>query len=539
LKKRYIWWNGFVVVAMVLLLLVCTPVFTLLGHLATSASDQWDLVGPKILESYLKDTLILLVGVAISTFVLGTSAAWIVSSYDFPGRKYFEWLLILPMAFPSYMMAYSYIGLLEYTSPVHSYLRNSLGWKLQGPLIDLMNLPGGIFIFSISLFPYVYLFARTSFISSSKEVQEAASLLGSGPWRTFFAIALPMARPAIVGGIALASMEVLNDYGTVKYFGLNTFTTGIFRAWLTLGDLDSAIRLASILTLIVLLLLWAEYFQRGNKRWASKSGRTHPANRISLTGLPKWFVFAFCALIVGVAFAFPFGQLLYWVTLTAHKVLDFDFGAIVIKSFLLAASSSLLIVVLAILLIYSVRTSGLHWMKYVTRIGSLGYAIPGAVIAVGIMAPVIGFDKWLLATLQHSGPLLLSSGLFMLIFAYAVRFMAVGYNAIDGGFQKVGKDVNDAARTLGYTSWQTLTKVDLPIIRKSVSAGLLLVFVDVIKELPLTLILRPFNFHTLATKAFDMATNEQIAESANASLIVILTGILPIVLLNRIIRNND
>lgn len=525
--------------SLILLLLVCTPVFTLLANLATSASDQWRLVAPKIADTYLKDTLFLLGGVAFCTFILGTGAAWLVSSYEFPGRKYFEWLLILPMAFPSYMMAYSYIGLLEYTGPLHSFFRNTLGWQITGPLIDLMNLPGGVFIFSITLFPYVYLFSRTSFLSNSREVQEAAALLGSNHWRTFFAVALPMARPAIAGGIALASMEVLNDYGTVKYFGLNTFTTGIFRAWLTLGDLDSAIRLASILTLIVLLLLWFEYYQRGNKRWASKSGRNLPPLRRRLTGLNGWLVPGLCCLVVAIAFAIPFGQLVYWTIQTAHKVLDSTFGLIVLKSFLLASFSSLLIVTLAVILLYTVRVSGIHWMRYVTRIASLGYAIPGAVIAVGIMAPVIGFDKWLLSMTRHNGPLWLSSGLFMLLFAYAVRFMAVGYNAIDSGFQKTGKDVNDAARTLGCNSWQTLWRVDLPLVRKSISAGLLLVFVDVIKELPLTLILRPFNFHTLATKAFDMATNEQIAESANASLIVILTGILPIVLLNRIIRNDS
>ncbi len=507
-------------------------------HLGKAASGQWQLVAPKIVDSYLKDTLILLGGVGFFTFLLGTAAAWMVSTYEFPGRRYLEWLLILPMAFPSYMMAYSYVGLLEYTGPVQSFLRNSLDIQISGPLVDLMNLPGAIFIFSITLFPYVYLFARTSFLSSSKEVQEAAALLGSGPWRTFFRVALPMARPAIAGGIALASMEVLNDYGTVKYFGLNTFTTGIFRAWLTLGDLDSAIKLASILTLIVMLLLWGEYYSRGNKRWSSKSGRAHPALRLAQNGIKKWGLLLGCSLIFGLSFLFPFAQLVYWAIKTAHKVIDSSFWQIVGKSFVLASSSSVLVVALATILLYTVRVSGLYGMRYVTRIASLGYAIPGAVIAVGIMAPVIGFDKWLLGVLGHGGPLILSSSVFMLVFAYAVRFLAVGYNAIDSGFQKIGKDVNDASRTLGYNTWQTLLRVDLPLIRKSISAGLLLVFVDVTKELPLTLILRPFNFHTLATKAFDMATNEQIAESANASLIVILTGILPIVLLNRIIRND-
>lgn len=538
MKKRYIWWNGWVIAAVLLLVMVCTPIFTLLTNLVTSPGEQWDLIGPKIVESYFKDTMILLVGVAFFTFLLGTGSAWIVSSYEFPGRKYLEWLLILPMAFPSYMMAYSYIGLLEYTSPIHSFLRNNLGWEITGPLVDLMNLPGGIFIFSITLYPYVYLFARTSFVTSSREIQDAAALLGASPLRTFFTVALPMARPAIAGGIALASMEVLNDYGTVKYFGLNTFTTGIFRAWLTLGDLDSSIKLAAILTLLVLILLWLEYYQRGNKRWSSKSGRTVPHHRYLPARPVRWLFSVLCLLIVLLAFGLPFGQLVYWVVKTAHKVLDTSFGMIVLKSFGLASFSSVLIVSLAIVLLYTVRVSGMHGMRYVTRVASLGYAIPGAVIAVGIMAPVIGFDKWLLKVTPLEGKLLLSSGLFMLIFAYLVRFMAVGYNAIDTGFQKAGKDINDAARLLGQNSWQTLWKVDLPLIKKSISAGLLLVFVDVIKELPLTLILRPFNFHTLATKAFDMATNEQIAESANASLIVILTGILPIILLNRIIRKN-
>jgi len=538
LKKRYIWWNGWVFAAVLLLLVVCTPVFTLLTHLVSSPGTHWDQVGPKILDSYLKDTLILLVGVAFFTFLLGTSSAWLVSSYEFPGRKYLEWLLILPMAFPSYMMAYSYIGILEYTGPVHSFLRNSLGWEITGPLIDLMNLPGGIFIFSITLFPYVYLFARTSFVSSSREIQDAAALLGASPVRTFFSVALPMARPALAGGIALASMEVLNDYGTVKYFGLNTFTTGIFRAWLTLGDLDSAIKLAAILTTLVLALLWMEYYQRGNKRWSSKSGRTVPPHRICPSKPVQWVFTGVCLLIVLLGFLFPFSQLVYWAIKTAHKVIDASFGMIVVKSFSLAAGSSVLIVFMAIVLLYAVRVSGMHGMRYVTRIASLGYAIPGAVIAVGIMAPVIGFDKWLLRVAPLDGKLLLSSGLFMLLFAYLVRFMAVGYNAIDTGFQKAGKDINDASRMLGFNTWHTLWKVDLPLIRKSIAAALLSVFVDVIKELPLTLILRPFNFHTLATKAFDMATNEQIAESANASLIVILTGILPVVLLNRIIRKS-
>jgi len=346
-----------------------------------------------------------------------------------------------------------------------------------------------------------------------------------------------MARPAIVAGIALACMEVLNDYGTVKYFGVNTFTTGIFRAWFSMGDVSTAIYLAATLMVFVFLILYLESRQRGNRQFSAVTGLHKPTDRIIPSSGKKALYTGICSLIFLLSFLFPFLQLLHWVSMTYHKVVNQDFFLLIYRSFGLAAVSGLVIVILAVVLLYALRLSPFKWVKNVTKFSTLGYAIPGAVIAVGVMIPFLALDKWIFATLLSSktAGLLFSGTLFTLVFAYIVRFMAVGYNPVEAGFQKIGIHVNEASRLLGVRSTKTLWKIDLPLIKTSLVSGALLVFVDVLKELPLTLILRPFNFQTLATKTFDMATNEMIAESSNAALIIILTGIIPIILLNRMI----
>lgn len=461
--------------------------------------------------------------------------AWIVSIYSFPGRKYFEWLLILPVAFPSYMMGYSYVGILEYTGPIQAFLRNNFDIHFTGSIIDIMNLPGVIFILSMSLFPYVYVICRASFMRQSNEMQEAAFILGSSRFRMFTKVALPMARPAVAGGLALVSMEVLNDYGTVKYFGVDTFTSGIFRAWFSFGDINTAIYLSAILTLFVLILIWLENFQRGNRSWTSQAKSTRPSLRIKPNRRSRWLLTLLSLFVLIISFLLPLSQLFYWASMTWREVIDSEFGILILRSFSLAIGSAVLIAVFSIFLLYAVRLSPLRWTKYITRIASSGYAIPGAVIAVGVMIPMMELDKLFIWASSNQTGMILSGTIFILVFAYIVRFMAVGYNAIDAGFQKTGASVNEVARSLGASPARTLWKVDLPLIRNSIAAAVLLAFVDILKELPLTLILRPFNFHTLATKAFDMATNEMIAESANASLVVVLTGIIPVIILNSVI----
>ena len=539
-KKTTYWWNKWTAGAIVILLLVLTPIFTILIELFSSPGEHWGHIVTNLLPSYFSNSLILLFGVGAGTFLLGVSMAWFVSVYEFPGRNYFEWLLILPLAFPSYMMGYSYVGILEYTGPVQAFFRNRFDLYFTGPIIDIMNMPGAIFILSISLFPYVYVICRASFMRQSSELQEAALLLGSNRWRVFTKIALPMARPAVAGGIALVGMEVLNDYGTVKYFGVDTFTSGIFRAWFSFGDINTAIHLSAILTLIVLLLIWLENFQRGSRNWTAQSSSSRPARRMvpkHWTG--KWLFTGLCAFVLLISFILPLSQLFYWVALTWRNVVDSEFGILILRSFSLAIGSAIAIAVLSIFLLYAIRLSPLRWTRHIARTASMGYAIPGAVIAVGVMIPMMKLDRFISWATSEQVGMILSGSLFIMVLAYIVRFMAVGYNAIDAGFQKTGPSVNEVARSLGASPVRTLWKIDLPLIRNSIAAAILLAFVDILKELPLTLILRPFNFNTLATKAFDMATNEMIAESANASLVVVLTGVIPIILLNNVIRGRS
>jgi len=538
-KKKTYWWNKWTGGALLILILVLTPIFTILIKLFDTPGEHWNHISSHLLPTYFFNSFILLFGVGIFTFIIGVSMAWFVSIYSFPGRRYFEWLLILPVAFPSYMMGYSYVGILEYTGPIQAFFRNNFDLHFTGPIIDIMNLPGAVFILSLSLFPYVYVICRASFMRQSNEMQEAAFILGSSRFRMFTKVALPMARPAVAGGLALVSMEVLNDYGTVKYFGVDTFTSGIFRAWFSLGDINTAIYLSAILTLFVLILIWLENFQRGNRSWTSQAKSTRPSLRITPNRRSRWLLTFLCLFVLVISFLLPLSQLFYWASLTWREVIDSEFVILILRSFSLAIGSAVLIALFSIFLLYAVRLSPLRWTKYITRIASSGYAIPGAVIAVGVMIPMMELDKLFIWASNNQTGMILSGTIFILVFAYIVRFMAVGYNAIDAGFQKTGTSVNEVARSLGASPARTLWKVDLPLIRNSIAAAILLAFVDILKELPLTLILRPFNFHTLATKAFDMATNEMIAESANASLVVVLTGIIPVIILNSVISQRS
>jgi iron(III) transport system permease protein len=535
---RYTVWNAWSVSALLLLLLVATPVLTIVFHLFDPAGPQWAYVGQRLVSTYLLGTVSLLIGVCVLTACIGVGMAWLVTAYDFKGRKWLECALILPLAFPAYMMAYSYVGLLEYTGPVHAGIRQWTGWKIQGPLLDIMNMRGAIFVLSMSLFPYVYVFARTSFQRRSRHVLEASKTLGKTNMQTFFRIALPMARPAIVGGLALVGMEVLNDYGTVKYFGVDTFSTGIFRSWFALGDLSTGIRLAALMMVFVFGFLYAEQRARGQKAWSHTKSTERAPYREILKGKKQVLAWIIGIAVVGLSFLFPLAQMIYWVFLTADKVLNSGFWQLVMHSFLLASGVSLCVVICALVLHYALRINPQSWMRYVVGLAVLGYAVPGAVIAIGIRIPVVQVDRWLVEWWTGKPGLFFSLSLLMLIFAYMVRFMAVGYKAIGSGLSKTGRGVFEASRTLGASAWKTLWRVDLPLLRSSVGAGLLLVFVDIIKELPLTLILRPFNFHTLATKAFDLATNEQVAASANASLVVILIGMIPVLLLNRLMNKS-
>jgi iron(III) transport system permease protein len=401
-----------------------------------------------------------------------------------------------------------------------------------------MSLPGAALLMALVLYPYVYLITRASFLKQSGGILESARILGKTPWQTFWGVALPMARPAVAAGLTLVLMEVLNEYGAVRYFGVPTFTTGIFRAWFALGDPAAAVRLSGCLLLFVFVVILLERAQRGRARFDDLSGRARPAVRHALTGGRQWAALAVCALPVLFGFAAPLAQLLAWAVQVAPDALDRRFLGLAMNSFTLGLVGAILTTAAALLIGYSVRLAPTRFLKLLARASSLGYSIPGAVIAVGVLVPFVWLDRQIAAILRATAGLsvglILTGTVTALLFAYLVRFLAVGLNPIDSGFERTCRNLDESSRSLGASPMKTLMKVDIPLLKGTLAAAALLVFVDVLKELPLTLILRPFDFNTLATRAFQLAMDEQVARSALPALLIILTGMIPVLLLSRI-----
>lgn len=532
--------NGWSLVLIVLALVIGLPIYTLIFKLfdGDSSGEVWSHLVNTVLSDYILNSVGLVIVVSILTLLLGISSAWIVSVCDVPMRKQFEWILILPLAIPSYIAAYVYAGIFDYTGPIQSFFRNN-GW-IGVQYIDIMNFWGVAAVMSLVLFPYVYVVARSSFMNQSATLLEASRILGSSSYKTFFKIALPIARPAIIGGLSLVMMEVLNDYGAVKYYGINTFTTGIFRAWFSFGDASAAINLSGILMLFIFMLLSAERWQRGKSRLDEGGHTSRNLKRYKLRGWRKSLAWFICFLPLFLGFLAPVFQLILWTAQTIHKIISPDFISLMLNSFGLALLAAFLSVFLSLIILYAVRLYPTAFFRLLAKIVSLGYSVPGAVIAIGIMIPMLGLDKFLIELWANAFNikigLVLSSTIFALTFAYVVRFLTVAINPIDAAFKKQSTSTEEAAHSLGAGSIKTLIKVNLPLTKSALISGGILVFVDILKELPLTLILRPFNFHTLATKAYELASDEMVAESATPSLIIILIGIIPIIILNRLMK---
>jgi iron(III) transport system permease protein len=501
-------------------------------------------VATTVLSSYALNSAYLVAGAGTLALVLGVTTAWLVSAYDFAGRRIFEWALILPLAVPAYIAAYTYAGMLDVTGPVQKAVRLALPSLADEFLyVQVAGLGAAVLIFAFVLYPYVYLVARTSFTRQSAGALEAARMLGRGPFATFFRVALPLARPALAAGVGLVAMEVLNDYGAVRYLGVTTFTTGIFRAWFGLGDLDSAVRLSALLMLFVFGLLALERAQRGRASFSGIETAQRPVARRRLRGAAAAAAIITCAIPLAFGFLVPVAQLVHWSATTAGAVIDAAFLRLVANSFLLAAAAAAICVVLGLFITFAVRLHPGQWLRRFSRVAVLGYSIPGAVIAVGVLVPFAWIDHRVGGVMDSvfgiPTGLLLSGTLAALMFAYAVRFMAVALLPLESGFSRVCRNVDNAARCLGASPGRALRCVALPLLRGTMAGAVILVFVDVMKELPLTLILRPFNFDTLATRAYQLATDELLAVSANYSLIIIAAGIIPVIVLNRLLERRS
>lgn len=499
--------------------------YTTIGHL-------WRTVIPE----YVSHSVWLMLGVAVGVITLGVSTAWLTTSCRFPGQKILSWALLLPLAMPAYITAYTYTGMLDYSGPVQDTLRSVFGWSYGDYWFpQIRSLGGAIVVLSLVLFPYVYLITRATFLQQSATTLEAGRSLGLTPWQCFVRIALPLARPAIVTGTTLALMETLADYGTVQYFGVTTFTTGIFRTWYGLGDLTGALQLAGLLLAAVISLILLERWSRKKARYDQRNPR--PATPFELRGGKAWLASIACWLPLIFGFLLPALQLAAWSIERWEVWTTGDFWQLTWNSFALAFVAALLVVMLALWLAYGRRQVPTRAVRSSVAFAGLGYAIPGLVIAVGLLVLLTSVDgviidlskRWF----DYNPGLLLSGTLFALLFAYAVRFLSVALQTVQAGLAEIRPSMDEAARIHGYKPMQVLRLIHLPLLRPSVLTAIILVGVDVLKELPATLVLRPFDFNTLAVRAYEMAGDERLADAGPPALMMVLVGLIPVILLSR------
>jgi len=530
-------------IAVALACLVALPVLAVgVNIFSGGTGETWGHLLTTVLPDYVLNSVWLCLGVGLGVAALGTGAAWLVALNDFPGRRIAEWALLLPMAMPAYVLAYTYTDFLQFVGPVQSALRESFGWRKGDYWFpEVRSLPGAIVLFSCVLYPYVYLLVRTAFLERAGGMIEAARALGLSPWQAFRRVSLPLARPAIAAGMALALMETLADYGTVAYFAVETFTTGIYRAWFSLGDRVAAAQLAAGLLGFMGLLIVLERMSRGRARYHDSTGRRR-ATRQVLTGGRALLAQIGCVIPVAIGFLLPAGLLLRLAMgdMGDADAMDADFaGRFLIlarNSFTLAAIAAALAAFFALLLGFAAR-DGKRLPRLASRIVGLGYAVPGSVIAVGVLIPVTRLDHalagfWVQMTGVNPG-LILTGGIAALVYAYLARFLAIALQTVEAGLARITPSMEAAARSLGCGPAETLRRVHLPLMRGSLLTAALLVFVDVMKELPATLVMRPFNFDTLATRTFTLAADERLAEASTAALAIVAVGLLPIILLAR------
>lgn len=538
LDKTWAAVNGWTLAVGAIALLMVSPVLVVLSSIFVNSSDIWAHLASTVLPLYLRNSLALMLGVGSGVLLLGVSTAWLVTLCRFPGCRLFEWALLLPLAAPSYLLAYTYTEALDYYGPVQSTLRTLFGWQQAGDywFPSIRSLGGAILLFSLTLYPYVYMLARVAFLEQSLTSLEASRSLGCGPWRSFWLVALPLARPAIAAGTALALMETLNDFGTVEYFGVPTFTTGIYRTWFGMGDRAAAVQLAAVLLLFVFGLILLERWSRRQARYYQSQGRSARQSAYRLQGGRAIAACLVCLLPITLGLLVPLGLLLEMTLSNLDDTLDRSFWQLGSHSLILAVLTAMLAMGLSLVMAYGLRLNKTPLLRSGVQLASLGYAVPGAVIAVGILVPLARFDNaidsWMRATFGVSTGLLLSGTIIALVFAYLVRFLAVAFGSIDAGLTKIRPSLDDASRSLGHTPIATLAKVHAPLMGSSLLTALMLVFVDVMKELPATMVIRPFNFDTLAVRVYQYAADERLVEASAPALAIILAGLLPVILLS-------
>ncbi|MEQ5833473.1 iron ABC transporter permease [Marinobacter sp. NFXS9] len=525
--------------ATVTTLLVALPVGAVLVLALFPDDNIWPHLVETTLPIYLSNTVQLMLGVSVLTLVIGVGTAWLVTMCQFPGRRFFEWALLLPFAVPAYVIAYVYTDLLDYAGPVQAALRKMFDWQDAGDywFPAIRSLPGAILMIGLVLYPYIYLLARAAFLEQSPSLFAVSRSLGQSALGTFFRVVLPIARPAIAVGLSLVLMETLNDFGTVDFFAVNTLTAGLFDTWMNLGNLGGAAQIASIMLAFVLILVTLErYSRRRQQQYAARDMRD-PLHRFTLSRSRQAACMIACGLPLLLGFMVPAAVLGYYAVEYFAESWTDDFLENALNSLFLSGAAALTTLLIGLLLAYSRRLHDTPGMRVLMRLASLGYAMLGAVLAVGVIVPLAAFDNWLDLRMEQwlgwNTGLLLSGTAFAIIFAYTVRFLAVSAGSLESALQKITPSMDMAARSMGVPAGKTLLRVHLPMLKGTLLTAALVVFVDCMKELPATLILRPFNFETLATYVYQYASDEMLRQSGLPALVIVAAGIIPILLMSR------
>lgn len=522
-----------------ILSVMALPIVTIAVLALRPADNIWPHLVRTVLAGALRDTLLLMTGVGVLTLVTGTAAAWLVTMYRFPGRGLVDRLLVIPLAMPTYIVAYCYAEILDYSGPVQSALRELMGWKSARDywFPEIRSLPGAMFVMASVLYPYVYMTARASFVQQSVCALEVARTLGRTPLGTFRAVALPLARPALMAGVALVLMECLNDIGAVQYLGVQTLTASIYSTWLQRSNLGGAAQLAAVMLVFIAIVFAAERLARGGAQVHHTTGRYRSIPFQDIEGWRGIVAAVFCAMPFVVGFVLPFLVLVRHAWTHTSGAFAGGFAGAAFNSLLLAALTAAGAVVLALVLGYARRVAPNGFTRPAVRLASLGYALPGTVLAIGLLIPLAALDnrvdQWFRDHWGVATGLLLSGSAFALIIAYVIRFLAVALGSVEAGLERISPNLDAAARALGETSLSALGRVHLPLLMPALGAAGLLVFVDCMKELPATLLLRPFNFETLATHVYGFAALEQFEDAALGALAIVVTGLVPLLLLHK------
>ena len=530
--------SGWAIATWIIASLVFLPILVVLGSVFADASDVWTHLADTVLAEYVTNSLLLMLGVGLGVLIIGVGTAWLVTMCQFPGSRIFEWALLLPLAAPAYLLAYTYTDWLEYFGPIQTGLRSVFGWQSQADywFPNVRSMGGAIAMFSLTLYPYVYMLARVAFLEQSVCTIEASRSLGCGPWRGFWKVALPLARPAIAAGLSLALMETLNDFGTVQYFSVQTFTTGIYRTWFGRGERVAAAQLSAMLMLFILTLILVERWSRRQAKYYQANNSLQAPSTYKLGWFKGMLATLACAIPISLGLLLP-GYLLLKMTLDNwDDALSNRFYLLAGNSLTVAGITAAIALALSLVLAYGQRLNGSRPIRLGVRLAAMGYGIPGAVIAVGILIPVARLDNEMANAMKaifgSSPGLLISGTIAALVLAYLVRFLAVALGSVESGLAKIRPNLDDAARSFGYSPTRTLAKVHAPLMTGSLLTAVMLVFVDVMKELPATLVMRPFNFDTLAVRVYQYASDERLADAAAPALTILMVGLIPVIFLS-------